>query len=138
MKNYLDLFIDLKNGLGDDFKANIEREGFVGDLEINGKYKNKKINIRNLDEDCVTIEYNGHLEELDDIIPIVSSYMDKNPLCSFDVITFSTLMRQSVRVEWNNPKELDNILNNRYAGYKTAIDNIQVYDMEENKKLIKK
>ena len=138
MKNYQDLFIDLKNGLGEDFKADIERTEYIGELEILGRYKNKKINIRNLDEESVTIEYSGHVEELDELIPIVSSYMEKSPLCSFDVITFSTLMRQSARVEWNDPKELDNILNNRTIGYKSAIENIKTYDQEETKKLIKK
>ena len=138
MKKYIDLFIDLKNGLGDDFKADIERVDCIGELEIVGKYKNKNISIRNLEDESVSLEYGGHLEELDSLIPIVSSCMEKNPLCSFDVITFSTLTRQSVRVEWNDPKELDNILSNKMIGYKSVIENVKIYDIEETKKLIKK
>ena len=138
MKNYQDLFIELKNGLGEDFDCSIERTEYNGELEIVGKYKNKKISIRNLDEESLSIEYNGHVEDLDNFIPIVSSYMGKNPLCSFDLITFSTLTRQCARVEWNDPKELDNILSNKTVGYRSAIENVKTYDLEETKKLIKK
>ncbi len=138
MKNIQDLFIDLKNGLGEDFSASIERTEYIGELEIVGKYKNKKFSIYNFDDDSVTIEYKGHVEDLDYFIPIVSNYMEKNPLCSFDVVTFTTLIRKSSRVVWGEPKELDNIMKSHIIGNYTVIENLKTYDVEENKKLIKK
>ncbi len=138
MKNIQDLFIDLKNGLGEDFSASIERTEYIGELEIVGKYKNKKLSIYNLDDDGLTIDYKGHVEDLDNLIPIVSTYMEKNPLCSFDVTTFTTLTRKSSRVVWGNPKDLDNIMKSHIIGNYTVIENLTTYDVEETKKLIKK
>ena len=138
VERYQDLYFYIKSKLNTNIVLNLEKSEYVDDFEITGEYKNKNLSIRDLENDSLVLDYDGKIDDLENtIVPMLSEYLGKNPICRYDVVDFQSLNRLTYRVEWN-VERLDEIKDNNIIDNLTIVRNIYLYDKEKDKELIKK
>ena len=131
VEKYQDLYYFIKSVLKNSIVLNLEKSEYVDDFEITGKYKKKRLSIRDLENDTLTLDYDGKLEDLEStIIPMLNDYLGEKPICRYEVVDFQSLKRKTYRVEWNDEERLEEIKNNTIIDNYTVIKNI-VQDRED-------
>ena len=139
LERYQDLYYFIKSRLKNNIILNLEKSEYIDDYEITGKYKKRRLSIRDLEDDTLVLDYDGKIEDLENtIVPMLSDFLGEKPICRYDVVDFQTLRRKAYRVEWNDEERLDEIENNTIIDNNTVIKNIVSYDKEKSKRLLKK